>query len=250
MGKSRNTHLISDNIKYFFQDKLEKEYTTDAGVVLDTDILDSYELLFLQKAINSWVSWPSGRTPDEELGSIKELKYIDLKMEETTNSLTRLEKAGPGRTIKISDLQSYNKNLIGKKISLGGHLKAFSRTREATDKIYDDGANPFDTYVIFKTEGTVRHFNINKWNNVMPWEKESWVSSDQWEITGVKNVTKNYAPNSSGKVYEVTIKQTEDKLKEIRNEPDMSDPKYKGSDGFFDYDKYKPDYDKYIEKWL
>lgn len=248
MGKSRNVRLTGDYIKHIFQDNLDKEYTTDAGVVLDTDILDSDEMKHLQNEINHWVSWPSGRTPDEEFSVLSSLKYIDLKMEETTNSLTRLEKAGPGRTIKISDLQSYKK-LIGKKISLGGHLKAFSRTQEATDKFYDEHANPQGTFIIFKTEGTVRHFNVNTWNNVFAWEKESWVSSDQWQITGVKNVSKKYMPNSSGKVYEVTIKQTKDTLKEIRNEPDMSDPKYKGSDGFFDYEKYKPDYDKYVKRW-
>ncbi len=212
MGKSRQT-IITNNL-FYPEDTYPEKYMTEAGVEVDGGGMSDHDLKHFQSNINTWVSTEWGKSPDGAMDHIEQIQYIEKMRETTSKPLSRVEKIG--RTLKLEDIK------VGKKFSFNNNLKAFSRTREATDNYIkkENLDNPSQELIVFKTKGKVKHFNVNKWNTLHEEEQESWVSSGEWIITGVKDITKNH---SAKRMYEVEIEVVKDNLKEVHNEPKYGD---------------------------
>lgn len=131
---------------------------------------------------NNMDSYIGGGYGISELFSKAELNYIKNNMEITSKPLYRTEDNDwTAKNLKVGDTVNFN-----------DALKSFTRESESVSNLLNDADEMglYNTPVVFKTSGSVSHFNVSSYGTgVFDYQKESFVSGKGWVISNISTQT-------------------------------------------------------------
>ena len=195
MGKTRKDTKSTPNRN------TEPVYTTDGGKKIYND---SYSHKFyhkLQRNIEKWVDFEEGKTPDENL-TADELQYVYEHMANSESTLTRVEPRTRNFVV-YTDGKFDHELKEGEIFDFNGELKAFSRDISATNKYIDENYARKDL-VIYRTPKGTPQFNVTEWNDDYKWEQEGWITSKNWKVDKIEDVSENYPNNFRVKMVDIS----------------------------------------------
>lgn len=149
----------------------------------------------LNKKIRDWVEFSFGYTPDDYLTD-DELDFIFQQMENSETTLTRVEEAERNFEKEVEDEDGWYDLVepkVGDTFNFNGKLKAFSKTEKATRDFMRRYMKDRKNLVIYRLPKGTQHFDVQKYDNFFDEEKESWVKSNGYVITGIEDVSKQFA---------------------------------------------------------
>lgn len=185
MGKARKSNTESSDRSHSYDD--EKQFKSKyTGEMLPLGKLTSEEMdIFLEEIL----IWLEGfhNSPDETLTE-KDLEYVGTHLSSSSNN----PGVHDGHLYRIEKAKHFNKHRykIGDKLRGNGAVRSFSKDIGATNRLLKEGWTWVSDAVIYRTVGDVPFFDVTRYVNPYPLQKECFVPSDAMRIVNIKKFEK------------------------------------------------------------
>lgn len=163
----------------------DKTYTTSVGKEIPLEKYTPEFMEHLENAINIWLEG-FAENPIDDMTD-EEVDYVLNHLENTVGDSSIED----GQLTRMENGEHFLNSGVKEGDILEGNdlFRSFSRTREATDHVFNVKGQYYTDVVFYRTNGNVPFFDPTKFSNPYPHQEEVFVPLDKCKVDKITQIT-------------------------------------------------------------